>query len=149
MWINPTNFDAGTDRYHLFGTNTSNSNRSLRLALKGSAGSKVDFKVGTSNDTNDTINLEASDTPNGDWTAIAVRADGTDAELYVDGSVVDSAAVGTTESGDINDDPIHIGNGPENRREYEGGIDDLWSDQSDPGEQAILNWYSDTKGNYQ
>jgi len=148
MWINPTNFDANAgDVYHLFGVNTSNPNRSLRLALKGATGSQVDFKVGTANDTNDTINLEASDAPNGDWTAIAVRADGTEAELYVDGSVVDSAAAGTTESGDIHQQ-IHIGNDPKNPRGHEGGIDDLWSLQSDPGEQAIKDWYNATKGNY-
>jgi len=90
------------------------------------------------------------------WQAVAVR--GTTSELILyhasasDSSLsqVGSTTINATESGDLSEN-VHIGLNPssgEGDREFAGGIDDLWSLQSDPGEQAIKDWYNATKDNY-
>jgi len=147
VWINPSNFDPSSDRYKIFGNDDSSVYRAFEFRLGNESGSEaVTFTAGTSSDTGSTIVVSSDPISNDEWTSIAVRADGTDAEMIQDGVAVATASVGDTESGDLQAENISIAD--PGGSEWEGGIDDFWSAQSDPGRQAIQDWHNATKDNY-
>jgi len=146
VWVKPTNL--GTGRGEIFEGNISSVGPSWGLRLTGTAsGISVEFLVSSSSADDDFIALYDTGTVTEDaWHSIAVRADGSTAEMFIDGTSIVTDSVSGTVSG--TQDSIHIGQAAHEPNPYEGGIDDLWSVQSDPGGQAIKDWHNATKGNY-
>jgi len=154
VWLEP-DFAAQPDFFAgVVTTDVATGGTEREINLDISDGGRLRFQMQDSSNTKTTVSANVvSDTT---WQAAAVRGTGTELRLYhatVNDSTlsqVDSATINATESGDLQRN-IHIGKNPaggEPDRQYAGGIDDLWSDQSDPGEQAIKDWYNATKGNY-
>lgn len=153
-WIEPDFATQPDQRAAIIATRVEGSTNNNTFSFQYEDNNNLEFEFQTSGNT--TTEANASVVQDQTWQAVAVRADGSTVRLYhatVNASSltqVASASIAATASGDLSQ-AVNIGrNDPAGTgdRYAAGGIDDLWSDQSDPGEQAIKDWYNATKGNY-
>jgi hypothetical protein len=84
-----------------------------------------------------------------EWQSVGIRADGSTAKAYINGSEVSSDSISNTASRDLVQAP-NFGREPaKDKRYYNGDIDRFFVTSQDIGEQELQNWHQETKADYQ